>query len=35
MQTDISTLQTLPEAETDIEPWPCTVSGMEDEDDDE
>lgn len=35
MQTDISVLQTLPEAETDAEPWPCTVSNMDGEDDEE
>lgn len=36
MQTDIRALQVLPEAEFEAEPWPCTVSGLgeEDEDDD-
>jgi hypothetical protein len=35
MQTDISALQTLPEAEFEAELWPCTVSDLDDHEDDE
>jgi hypothetical protein len=31
MQTDISALQILPEAEHDTDEWPCTVSGTADD----
>jgi hypothetical protein len=33
MQTDISALQILPEAEPEANEWPCTVSRLDDDDD--
>lgn len=31
METDISALQILPDAELEADEWPCTVSGMDDD----
>lgn len=35
METDIGALQTLPEAEPEAEQWPCTVSNLDADDDDD
>jgi hypothetical protein len=32
MQTDISALQILPEAEHEADEWPCTISGTDADD---
>ena len=34
METDVAALQTLPEADPEIGPWPCTVSALESDDGD-
>ena len=35
METDVRALQALPEAEFEAEPWPCTVSQLDGDEDDE
>jgi hypothetical protein len=35
IETDIGALQMLPQAEPEATEWPCTVSHLDDDDDDE